>query len=264
MNLRLELRQSPVGTDPPCACFLPGSEVAHWFDLCASAGLGEMETQLFIIPGSNVDRAPAGLLVIPPIGHSIPSIPGAMLCRRVADRLYLPVDGNLFPPVTDGEVRDLCTMRVTFFHPVLGLSGFDTALRIRDLLEMPEERNTNWNFAKPGPVPLPKLTGIILATPPSMPDVFGAASEEIGSDPITDLPPSPDELSETSFANRQRQIERLVARGIAGLMRHVPHTGETRTWLNDLEDWAQRKLKGIQENLERVRDKELHRLLHRS
>src|SRR6185503_20018628 len=64
------------------------------------------------------------------------------------------------------------------------------------------------------------------------------------------------------LAKMRRGLKRALAKGVAGAMRQVPHTGSRRTWINDMEDWAQRQLHGVNEQLQKLRNKELHRLLH--
>src|SRR5207247_877886 len=133
-----------------------------------------VETRLFLVPRSLADRTPVGLLVLPG-SAAVSSAPGGVACKVVAGRLYAPVDATLHPPVSDGELRALCPLPVAFFHPAFGLSGFEEecALRVSDLIERPEERGADWNFARRGEPPLPELTAIVLARQPTLEEVFG-------------------------------------------------------------------------------------------
>jgi tetratricopeptide (TPR) repeat protein len=173
------------------------------------------------------------------------------------------MEAVLHPPVTEAELRALCSLPVSFFHPTLGLSGFEaeSGLRAWDLIEPPRERAEHWNLAQPGTPGLPKLQAVILAQPPSMEDMFGNAPEEIGRESPLDLPPTANEPREDAITNSQRALRRWFAKAIAGAMRQFPHTGAHRTWVNDVEDWAARQLHGVNDQLEQIRHKELHRLL---
>jgi len=186
-----------------------------------------------------------------------------MGCRVIAGRLFVPTDAVVHPPITDAELVAICPLPVAFFHPAFGLSGFDeeSTLRVWNLIEMPEEREENWNFARPGAAGLPELRAILLAPPPSIDDVFGGAEQDIGSEPIIDLPPAPDELKEDAWSKLRGNLRRLFARGVAGAVSQIPHTASRRTWANKLEDWANRQMRGVNEQLDRIRNKELHRLL---
>jgi tetratricopeptide (TPR) repeat protein len=267
VSCSLQLRYDPALDASPEAWFLPADSAARWLEELTRSGLAVMETRLFIVPRSVEDRTPAGLLVVPGRAGSqgAPPLPGmsGMGCRLVAGRLFVPVDAALNPPVTDAELRHLCPQPVSFFHPVFGLSGFEheAALRVGDLVELPEERAANWNLARPGAPALPELTALVLLRPPTIEDIFGGAPDEIGTEPPTDLPPAPDEPKEDAVTKTRRILRRLLARGVSEVTRRMPHTGRRRTWVNAAEDWANRQLQGVSEQLQRLRHKELHRLL---
>ena len=264
MILPLQLRQSDELDVEPTAWFLPGASAARWLEELGDSGLAQAETRLFLVPKSPADRSPAGLLVVPAQAGALRQKPSGLACRLIAGRLFVPVDAVLHPPVTDAEVRAVCALPVSFLHPALGLSGFEpeSALRLWNLLEPPEEAAEDWNLARPGAPALPELQAILLAQPPALEDVFGGAEAEIGIEPPLDLPPAPDEPEQKPLANSGRLLRRFFAKGLAGAMRQFPHTGRRRTWVNGVEDWANRQLRGVNEQLEKIRNKELNRLLH--
>jgi tetratricopeptide (TPR) repeat protein len=260
----LQLRYDPALDAPPAAWFLPGDSVERWLEELARCGLAAIDTRLFVIPRSTEDHSAAGLLVVPARVESVRETPAGIGCRLVAGRVFVPTDAVLQPPVTDSELRHLCALPVSFFHPAFGLSGFEeeAVLRVSDLLEAPEERAANWNFARPGTPALPELSAIVLLQPPSIEDVFGGAQDEIGSEAPSDLPPAPDEPKEDPVTKARRTLKQLFARTVSETTRRLPHTGRRRTWVNAAEDWANRQLHGVSQQLERLRNKELHRLLH--
>jgi len=261
--LPLQLHHWANSDRGPDAWFLPGTSVARWLEELSRCGLADSETQLFVVPKSVSDRAPAGLLVLPSRADAVAHQPSGLPCRRITDRLFIPLEAVLHPSVTDAELRALCPLPVSFFHPALGVSGFETesALRVWDLIKPPEERAEHWNFAQPGAPTWPKLQAVILAQPPSMEDMFGNAPDEIGSESPLDLPPAPNEPREGALTNSRQALRRWFAKTVAAAMRQFPHTGVRRTWVNDVEDWAARQLQGVNDQLERIRHKELHRLL---
>lgn len=263
MILPLQLRHCAAAVHEPKAWFLPSDSVARWLEELVRGGLATMEVRLFVVPRSVTDRAPAGLLVVPVQGGGVPHNPAGFACHLIAGRLFVPVDAALHPPVTDEEVRTLCLQPVSFFHPVFGLSSFEdeACLRVSDLVLPPEESGRYWNHARPGPPTLPELSAVILAQPPSIEDVFGDAGDNVGTESPLDLPPSPDEAKDDSLAKLRRTLQSSLAKGVAAAMRQIPHTGRRRTWVNDAEDWARRQLGGINNQLEKLRHKELNRLL---
>lgn len=263
MILPLQLRHRAELDFKPDGWFLPGDSVARWLEELTRCGLADAPTRLFVVPTSMQDRAPAGLLVVPERADSVAPKPSGIACRLIAGRMFVPVDAVLHPPVTDAELRALCPLPISFFHPALGLSGFETeaTLRVWDLIGLPEERAEHWNFARPGASALPALRAVVLMQPPSIEDIFGGAEGDIGSEAPLDLPPAPDEVGEDAFTKSKQNLQRWFAEGVAGTMRQIPHTGRRRTWVNDVEDWANRQLRGGNEQLEKIRHKELHRLL---
>lgn len=263
MIVSLQLHQDASLDSSPKGWFLPGDSVACWLEELTRCGLAEIQTRLFVIPKSLLDRSPAGLLVIPERADSILHKPYGITCRLIAGKLVMPMDAVLQPPVSDAELASMCPLRVYFFHPVLGLSGFETdaTLRIWDFIDLPAERPERWNFARPGAASLPELRAVILMQPPSIEDIFGGAQEEIGSESPLDLPPAPNEPGEDILTKSKQNLQRWFAKGVAGATKLIPHTGIHRTWVNDAEDWANRHLHGHEEQLEKIRHKELHRLL---
>src|SRR5258705_7828043 len=47
-----------------------------------------------------------------------------------------------------------------------------------------------------------------------------------------------------------RRARKLFAENVSDLLRKLPHQGR-RTWLNGVEDWANRQLRGVSEQLDR-------------
>lgn len=264
MILPLQLRHDPALDAAHAAWFLPGDSAARWLEELVRSGLAGMDSRLFIVPRSMDDPMPAGLLVVPSRADSISDPPAGMACRLIGGSLFVPADAALHPHLAELELRRLAVAAVSFYHPVFGLSGFEkeSALHVNDLLETPIETSANWNMARPGAPTLPELTAVVLIQPPSLADIFGGAQDEIGSEPLADLPPAPDEPADNTLGKSGRSLRRIFAKGLSELMRRIPHTARQRTWVNNLEDWANNQLRGIGAELDKLRNKELHRLLH--
>lgn len=264
MIVPLQLRHDEALEATPAAWFVPGSSPARWLEELARCGLANMETRLFAVPCSVQDRTPCGVLIVPARTDPLVETPAGMACRLIGKKLYVPIDAELNPPVAESDVSGLSALPILFYHPVFGLSGFEaeSVLRISDLLALPEEAEANWNFARPGSAPLPALTSIALLQPPSIEDIFGGAEDDIGSEPLIDLPSAPDEPTDNPLSKTGRGLLGFFAKGLSETIKHLPHTASNRTWLNDVEDWANGKLRAVSGQLDQLRNKELHRLLH--
>lgn len=282
MIVPLQLRHDPSARHLAEAWFLTGNDPARWLDELARSGLAEVETRLFLITRQGIRQnalvAPksdgggtrntqhasiSGLLIIPDPGHAPSFPPAGIPCRLLAGRLYVPTDALLQPPLIDAELRELCPWPIAFFHPTLGLSHFDndSALHVWDLLETPAQRDEQWNSARHGQPPLPALSAIILARKPTMDDLFGDASQEIGTEPLDDLPPAEGEPSEDVLSKSYRRLKRFVARGLTRSLRSGRPGGSGKGWIKGLEKWANRQLGQVSEQLQQLRHEELHRLL---
>lgn len=263
MNHPLQLRQATDAAGPVAAWFLPGDSVARWLVELAHAGLAEPGTRLYLVARSPTNTSPAGLLVIPESRQALRASPAGLPCRIIAERLILPVDAVLHPPLTEAEVRGLFPLPVTFFHPTLGPSGFEESATVRvwDLIDLPDERVEDWNHARAGEPPLPALQSIVLAQPPGLSDVFGEAAKSIGTDSPKKLPPMPGEPASGALADSGRYLQERFARGVVFVTGLFPYTAHQRTWLNDVEDWATQRIHGLTGQFDEVRHQELHRLL---
>ena len=84
--------------------------------------------------------------MIPERGKAPKASPAGLPCRIIAERLIVPIDAELHPPLTDTELHALFPLLITFFHPTLGPSGFDESatMRVAELLDLPEERAPLW------------------------------------------------------------------------------------------------------------------------
>jgi tetratricopeptide (TPR) repeat protein len=260
-SLELQLRPEPLR--PATAWFFAGNDPERWLHELIECGLAELDTRLFVVGSKRTDRRAAGLLAIPAKQRELSRPPRAIACGAIAERLFLPVDAALSPPLKDSEVRKLCSFPVAFFHPTLGLSGFEneSAWRVCDLLQAPAIQMGDWNQARHASQQSARFRSIILAEPPGIEDIFGEESEEIGSEKDEDLPPAPGEPKEDPLSKAKRRAQNLFARNVSKLLGQMPHQG-ARNWLNGIEDWANRQIQGVSSQLERLRNKELHRLLH--
>jgi tetratricopeptide (TPR) repeat protein len=263
MLAELELRLNPDPLRPAAGWFFAGSDPQRWLEELIDCGLAELDTRLFVVGKGTEELSTMGVLAIPAKQRQLSRQPRGVACGQIADKLFLPIEAALWPPLKDSEVRDLCDLSVVFFHPALGLSGFNNeqALRVCDLLKASPQLAGNWNLAQPSPAHSARFRGIVLADPAGMEDIFGEESEEIGSEKDEVLPPAPGEPKQDPLSKAKRRAQNFFARKVSDLLRHLPHGGQ-RNWLNQIEDWANRQVQGISAQLEQLRNKELHRLLH--
>ncbi len=284
-TLTLHLRHAAEPVRPAAAWFIAGADPAVWLEEICQFGIPHDKLRLFPLPRSAADRSVAGVLVVPP-PNVASSLTSGMMLRSprmerteallsagnrsiraipygvLAGKLYLPVDAELWPPTEASELKLLHELQV--FHPGIGLVGFDSAdgLNLSDLLRPSPSRVENWNFARPGTGFNTRLRAVTISTPVSPPDLYGEASQEIGSEPIIDLPPSPGEPSESAIGKLLRDANLKFVQLLSSVLRRPPQPGTRRSWINDLAEWTQARLSRLTSELQSLRHKELNRLLH--
>ena len=264
MTSTIQLRQNAEAKTEATAWFIPGDSTARWLEELARCGLAETATRLSLVPRSSEDRRPAGLLAVPAEGSKPGSTPAGLAYKLLGGRLFVPIDAQLHPPVTDAELKNLCPWKAALFHPAFGLSAFEeeSALHVWDLLEPAVERAANWNCAVAGPMASPELQATVLAQPPTREDMFGDASNEIGTDSPADLPAAPGEPGADPLSESRRNLKRMFMRGLEKFLEQFPDTGSRKSWVNAAENWVSKHMQRIDAQLEQLRNKELHRLLH--
>ncbi|HEV7406104.1 MAG TPA: hypothetical protein VGO11_24370 [Chthoniobacteraceae bacterium] len=264
MNPReLKLKPGAAPVRPAAGVFLPGGDAAAWLAELARWAVPHEELKLFVVPRAAHDRTAGGLLVLLPAGGAPPGDARGLLLGTIDGRLFLPVDAELSPPVTTAEVRELCRAEVTLFHPGLGALEFEAGdgRRVWDLLERPATNNSaDWNAAVEGTTLSSRLTGVTFLALPGGLELYGDASQEIGPEPITGLPAAPHEPPSSVPGRLRRALRGMGATAVGKIFSLLPKTGLRRTWVNDVLDWAAAKLAGVSEEMEHLRNRELHRL----
>jgi hypothetical protein len=138
LNLTLQIKPHVESVRPAEAWFLPGESSSDWVAHLCRCSKNQTALKLYLVPRSMEDRRPTGVLVTGIEGaKALP--PHAVKLGREGDRLYLPVDAVLDPPLAKEELKSLCFYPVMLWHPVTGLVGFEEvhALTLVDVIASP-------------------------------------------------------------------------------------------------------------------------------
>lgn len=258
----LKLNRSSAPCREVAAWYIPGTGAEDWLEELCRWNLSQESLRLFVV--RTPSRAYAeGVLVIPPSGPVKATPMRALALRCIAGKLYLPVDAVIDPPVTDAEASALCTASVTLFHPGMGIVEFETSevLHFWDLLDLPELYSSNWNGARSEPAMSNHLAGVALAVLPQIDDIFGGAEEEIGKEPIKELPPRPGEPSAGPVSRLRRGVSKLGAAAVNKVFSLLPKGGAGNSLVSRALSWAAAKMISVTEEMQELRFKELHRLM---
>lgn len=136
---------------------------------------------LYPVARSAADPRAAGVFLVPRQG--LPAFrPRVQLLAEVLPGVHAPRDAALSAGLLANEREYFFPYAIHFFHPTLGLTGFDPKdeLRPAKLLALPPERGARWNQAVPVDRHDPVLRSIIITEPPGPDEMLEEAGSEIG------------------------------------------------------------------------------------
>jgi tetratricopeptide (TPR) repeat protein len=264
VKLRVGIRPTEAPQRTATAWFLAGDDSRAWLEELSRWQIPLDGVRLYLIPRSAADRRPSGVLVVPPPGVAPVEIVRAQGYGTHSPRLYLPVNARFDPPVTEREIEDELLNPIAVWHPIAGLVGFDEsdALGVANLLAPPVERTVDWDLARPGTAPPPRLMAVLPPEPPAVQQALAEWRDDIGGKPPDELPPAPNEPSESPLGRAGRQAKRALAKLALKLTALAPRTATSPTWINRVEEWARRQAAALGSSLDAARHKEINRLLH--
>jgi tetratricopeptide (TPR) repeat protein len=168
-------------TLPLSAGWLASPDPREWLRELAHCRAQGCEVALYPVARSAADPRVAGVLLLPRRG--VPRFrPRVQALAEIAPGVHAPPDAALSAGLLENEREFFFPYRVHFFHPALGLTGFDPKdeLAPAKLLERPPERGLRWNLALPVARFDPQLKSIVVAEPPDPAEMLAEASREIG------------------------------------------------------------------------------------
>jgi len=265
MMLELKLRFNATSPPAPTAWLLGGDDPADWL-AAATTFANQSSLRLLPLPCSPKDRQVIGALLVSTAGAlSAKPVATAIGYFQAAPRLFLPCNAQLDPPVSEAElVEQLAQERRYVWHPTIGLIGMEEteALDLSALVTLGGPSDRRWNLATTGMTLAPRLTSVKPEETPGVDIILDAGRGNIGSEGgLAELPPSDAEPNQGAAAKSKRAAERALASAVRWLTNRVPETSSERTWVNGLEDWAQKKLEGVRNDLSAIRHKEILRLM---
>ena len=204
MAWNLTLRFTPTPQRAATAWLVPGDDAGAWRAALAQFEGGGRRARLAPLPRSSADRSPLGALIwnidrqVPEARQMPAHLQGSHGCR--AARLYLPVEAEIFPPVSDKELESfLSDDQVYIWHPAAGLIAFaqEQWLTLAALLSAADETPSDWNRAICGTAYNQRLLSITAAFAPTLDSLMSEARGDIGSqaEHADLLPPSPREAA---------------------------------------------------------------------
>ena len=187
--MKLQLKYKDKVQHQIRAAFIRGASSEMWLAEINRWGIPAEKLKCYVVPESIQSVRSVGLFVI--FGDV-----GELLEEKiknpygvVGNKLYVPVLATLTPEVTDTELVNVLLHNCQVFHPTIGLVGFNQAdeLSLAHLFELPPSNDTEWDFAKKGNSPLPKLSSIRVDQPPAS-QILDALRDAQEQRPLEDIP----------------------------------------------------------------------------
>ncbi len=253
--MKLQLHSSPLG--PIRAAFLRGGDPQHWLGTLQSWSIPLSDLEAYAVPQSKSDLRVAGLLLIQRQGHFPAQLDLQEAYRCVGDALLIPQCASIQPQVAEEEWKNLLFYNWHFFHPGIGMVGFQHSDRVNlaDLLTYPAALEQDWTLAKPGPPSAPPLRQISVLQP-KVEDIF-AQVQGVGDKDLKDLsknkPSSEDDKDlRSTFLN---SLEKLLSQ------RPNLREGESQGWMGKMLDRLEMRISKMLADLQQKRESEIDRLL---
>lgn len=256
--MQLKLKYNEHATHPVAGAFIRGNTPREWLAAISEWNADLHQLKCFIISQNNDPKKAAGLFVI--FTSKSPAL--SSLAHGYAlfgKKLFIPVDAELSPQVSEDELKSILIWDYQVLHPVLGCTGFDSAdeVKLADMIDYPLTQSGHWIYAEEGLHPTPKLRQVNIHQP-TPEEVFEEVKDEVNSKDIKDIPK---EDKDTPLSRTLDSIARGGLKGglflVGGIIKMFGSSSDSPGMLNKLQQKMQENLK----DLEAKRQRELQRLM---
>jgi MoxR-vWA-beta-propeller ternary system domain bpX3 len=270
--MKLTLQNKAI-TAPPqylaSAAFIRGNSPNKWLSEISRWGVSLSQIDCYVVPESAQSMNPAGLFVVIKKQDKLnfEDIIEPYVC--VSGAMYMPVGTQLYPPMSEVELKKILVWEVQLYHPTFGFVGFTKKDRIDliSLINLPNPLETAWNKAKSGTPFRPPLTEIYLK-PVTVEEVLSSITDSVQKKPLSEIPE--DETNESSDLSKLLDdLKRNILKGAMSALESLSQMGSNteggssggsnQEGIGDkFYNWVKNQL----ENLEKKRNDEINRLLN--
>ena len=262
--MKLQLKYKDQTKAATQAAFIPGTSPKEWLAVLQGFNVQLSELECYIIPISKSDITANGLFVVFPNINFTQDLELLFPYQKINDDFFIPVQSELYPLINDEEWKEILFYDRNFFHPTLGLIGFNLfdAVNWNHLISFPDLSDKKWSVAEKGNTPFPILNKINILLPPQE-DIIQTLGEGIEKKSLNDLPKdkNADNSDETFFEKLARKSLEKGLEGTNNLRNNFGSAsggnGMFENMLSGLEGWMQSNLN----DLEKKRNDEIDRLL---
>jgi hypothetical protein len=258
--LRLEYRTCTLR--PAVAWLIDGGDAAAWIAEIARWGLDDSRCRLYVLPRSAREYSAGSVLVV--TGGQIPKhAPAAASFGAIAGKVFLPVDAALLPAISDHELVSFASREALIMHPTIGAIVCERSIKVADLLRAPMELDEPFADLISVRIAHPRIEAIGFRVTESLEGMLDEMRDDIGTEPPDELAPSKDEPSGSPLANGWRKIRQRAWRAGRDLIGGSGSSGSGGGPIGKMREWIEKRIEALGSELERVRNREIHRLLEK-
>jgi len=266
--MKLALQHSNYTPLPVKAACIRGSSATTWLMEISRWKIPVDQLECYLLPQSIHSIEPAGLFVVFR-DVDIRQIDFLEPYTCVEQKLFIPVNSELVPPVSGMEMKTLLRWPLQVYHPVIGLIGFEKedAIQPGDLFFYSTANQQDWSFAHPGIFPRPAFSRIDVMQP-SAEELIEEIQKEIGQQSLLDIPK--DRTNDPSAVeklvdNIKYGILKALFTGAQQINKLLPEAGNGNNQNTGEESLLQKLGRWLHQNLEELEKKrkdEISRLLN--
>lgn len=260
------------------AAFLRGNTPEEWF-----REMNEWQVPLtglsgFLLPEHKNTEEAGGLLVI--FRNQLPAPEKIRHPYTVINgNFFIPVNAQITPAISPGEMKDLLIWHRQIFHPAIGFVGFETRdeINLSALVSTGGQITRSWEHAHPGMPPTARLTTIGITQADATPNISDLLGNGEAPKPLYELPEEdgsisaglpPEEYPEGTPRETSLFRGGFLFKILAGFMslffsgrKTGSFSGSRNTGTGAGGSYIQSGLEKMAQDIQAKRDRELERLL---
>jgi hypothetical protein len=189
--MKLQVKYNDSIHHPVAAAFLRGNNPIEWLKEIDGWNLPVKDLHCYVVPDGQTP-AVAGLFVIFDKVDRIKQLPFLDSYSCLANKLYIPVNTELYPQISQEELTSLLIWDKQVLFPSIGFIGFEKKdrLDLASIFNYNQPVDADWSFAHPGNPDRPTLQ-LITITPATNEEFIKSVKEEIGQKSLENIPNNP-------------------------------------------------------------------------
>ncbi len=210
--MQLQLRQQTHQNHDISGAYIEGS-IADWFAEISMWHINPLTLKIYLVPQNIANPHCKGILIM--FNGEIPKRNTIRYpYKLVSDGFLIPLTAKLYPEITAEEVSTLKLWDMQFFHPHIGLVGFEyqDARELSSLIEITAEEESQWINTWPAISALPRLQSVVFEQDMKF-DAAEHLKSLIDSKPLNEIP-SLDDQQGKRFSKLRKMLRPLINLGI--------------------------------------------------